>query len=199
MPNTWEKNTILYLDILHDLLYNLSICVATIFDVAFWRCFHLRSVTAPYKTSTHEGADSEADVSVGGTDGETPGGRGRKRRYPTSRPFKCDQCNDAFNQRIHLKKHLSKHTGTSPSIAVPPALHYSKKISLKIPNREFSQAMITIQPGYDNANMLFWKIMLFWYFFIPIPARSKIKKNCKLMINWKLPRSWCRTRTSLRN
>ena len=36
---------------------------------------------------------------------------GKKRRYPTSRPYKCDQCNDAFNQRIHLKKHQSKHTG----------------------------------------------------------------------------------------
>ena len=36
---------------------------------------------------------------------------GKKRRYPTSRPFKCDQCSNAFNQRIHLKKHLSKHTG----------------------------------------------------------------------------------------
>ena len=35
----------------------------------------------------------------------------RKRKYPTSRPFKCDQCDHAFNQRIHLKKHLSKHTG----------------------------------------------------------------------------------------
>lgn len=38
----------------------------------------------------------------------------RKRRYPTSRPFKCDQCDDAFNQRIHLKKHMSKHTGIKP-------------------------------------------------------------------------------------
>lgn len=36
---------------------------------------------------------------------------GKKRRYPTSRPFKCDQCDNAFNQRIHLKKHQSKHTG----------------------------------------------------------------------------------------
>ncbi len=36
---------------------------------------------------------------------------GKKRRYPTSRPFKCDQCDHAFNQRIHLKKHQSKHTG----------------------------------------------------------------------------------------
>ena len=37
--------------------------------------------------------------------------RGKKRRYPTSRPYKCDQCDNAFNQRIHLKKHQSKHTG----------------------------------------------------------------------------------------
>lgn len=35
----------------------------------------------------------------------------KRRRYPTSRPFKCDQCDNAFNQRIHLKKHQSKHTG----------------------------------------------------------------------------------------
>ena len=36
----------------------------------------------------------------------------KRRKYPTSRPFKCDQCDNAFNQRIHLKKHQSKHTGT---------------------------------------------------------------------------------------
>ncbi|XP_021365832.1 uncharacterized protein LOC110458457 [Mizuhopecten yessoensis] len=40
--------------------------------------------------------------------------QGRKRRYPTSRPFKCEQCDNAFNQRIHLKKHMSKHTGIKP-------------------------------------------------------------------------------------
>lgn len=38
----------------------------------------------------------------------------KKRRYPTSRPFKCDQCEDSFNQRIHLQKHQSKHTGVKP-------------------------------------------------------------------------------------
>lgn len=37
----------------------------------------------------------------------------RKRRYPTTKPFKCEQCERAFNQRIHLKKHMSKHTGES--------------------------------------------------------------------------------------
>lgn len=40
-------------------------------------------------------------------------GAGKKRRYPTTRPFKCDHCEHSFNQRIHLKKHLSKHTGKS--------------------------------------------------------------------------------------
>ena len=35
----------------------------------------------------------------------------KRRRYPTSKPFKCDKCEDSFNQRIHLKKHQSKHTG----------------------------------------------------------------------------------------
>ncbi|KAK3594359.1 hypothetical protein CHS0354_031739 [Potamilus streckersoni] len=39
---------------------------------------------------------------------------GRRRKYPTSRPFKCDVCTLAFNQRIHLKKHMSKHTGIKP-------------------------------------------------------------------------------------
>ncbi|XP_061163133.1 uncharacterized protein LOC133172291 [Saccostrea echinata] len=39
---------------------------------------------------------------------------GRKRRYPTTKPYKCDQCDNAFNQRIHLKKHMSKHTGIKP-------------------------------------------------------------------------------------
>ncbi|CAL1537746.1 unnamed protein product, partial [Lymnaea stagnalis] len=38
----------------------------------------------------------------------------KKRRYPTSRPFKCTHCDQAFNQRIHLKKHMSKHTGVKP-------------------------------------------------------------------------------------
>ena len=37
--------------------------------------------------------------------------QGRKRHYPTSKPYKCNQCDQAFNQRVHLKKHLSKHTG----------------------------------------------------------------------------------------
>ena len=35
----------------------------------------------------------------------------RRRKYPTSKPFKCEVCSLAFNQRIHLKKHMSKHTG----------------------------------------------------------------------------------------
>ena len=38
---------------------------------------------------------------------------GKKRRYPTSRPYKCGQCDQAFNQPIHLKKHMSKHTGNT--------------------------------------------------------------------------------------
>ena len=41
----------------------------------------------------------------------------RRRKYPTSKPFKCEVCSLAFNQRIHLKKHMSKHTG----ITVLPA------------------------------------------------------------------------------
>jgi hypothetical protein len=42
----------------------------------------------------------------------TPPRKGyKRRRYPTSKPFKCDKCEDSFNQRIHLKKHQSKHTG----------------------------------------------------------------------------------------
>ena len=40
-----------------------------------------------------------------------------RRKYPTSKPFKCEVCSLAFNQRIHLKKHMSKHTG----ITVLPA------------------------------------------------------------------------------
>ncbi|XP_048253489.1 asparagine-rich zinc finger protein AZF1-like isoform X1 [Haliotis rufescens] len=54
-----------------------------------------------------EGMDNEDD-------GSPEKGSGKKRRYPTSRPFKCDQCEHAFNQRIHLKKHMSKHTGVKP-------------------------------------------------------------------------------------
>ncbi|ELT97070.1 hypothetical protein CAPTEDRAFT_181403 [Capitella teleta] len=38
----------------------------------------------------------------------------KKRKYPTSKPFKCNVCDRSFNQRIHLKKHESKHTGIKP-------------------------------------------------------------------------------------
>lgn len=38
-------------------------------------------------------------------------GKHKKRKYPTSRPFKCSDCEQRFNQRIHLQKHQSKHTG----------------------------------------------------------------------------------------
>ncbi len=41
-------------------------------------------------------------------------GDARRRRYPTSRPYKCEEsgCLQSFNQRIHLKKHQqSKHIG----------------------------------------------------------------------------------------
>ena len=48
------------------------------------------------------------EISTSPIDG---GHQSRRRRYPTSRPFKCDKCDSAFNQRIHLKKHMSKHTG----------------------------------------------------------------------------------------
>ncbi|XP_053400928.1 transcription factor Sp1-like [Mercenaria mercenaria] len=36
------------------------------------------------------------------------------RRNTSSKPFQCDKCTMAFNQRIHLKKHMSKHTGIKP-------------------------------------------------------------------------------------
>lgn len=38
----------------------------------------------------------------------------RKRKYPTTKPFSCEVCKEGFNQRIHLKKHMSKHTGIKP-------------------------------------------------------------------------------------
>jgi hypothetical protein len=53
---------------------------------------------------------------------------GKKRRYPTSRPFKCEQCGNSFNQRIHLKKHLSKHTGESCSLILPVS-HWCRFLS----------------------------------------------------------------------
>ena len=60
--------------------------------------------------------ESEVESDSGnGASGNTHGS-GKKRRYPTSRPFKCDQCDNAFNQRIHLKKHQSKHTGNEHSV-----------------------------------------------------------------------------------
>ena len=55
----------------------------------------------------YDDSDKEDEMEID----ESLADRGRKRRYPTSRPFKCSQCDHAFNQRIHLKKHMSKHTG----------------------------------------------------------------------------------------
>ncbi|GFR58208.1 endonuclease-reverse transcriptase [Elysia marginata] len=56
-------------------------------------------------------------------------GRMKKRRYPTSRPFKCPHCDQAFNQRIHLKKHMSKHTVFNYGCE---AWTYSKTVQKKI-------------------------------------------------------------------
>ena len=50
----------------------------------------------------------------------------KRRRYPTSRPFKCDQCDNAFNQRIHLKKHQSKHTGDDLSVVAEVQWYWEK-------------------------------------------------------------------------
>lgn len=58
--------------------------------------------------------ESEVESDSGNGASGNMHGSGKKRRYPTSRPFKCDQCDNAFNQRIHLKKHQSKHTGVKP-------------------------------------------------------------------------------------
>jgi hypothetical protein len=63
-------------------------------------------------------ADCESLNDGRGDEQENDGSQGhqqKRRRYPTSRPFKCDQCNDSFNQRVHLKKHQSKHTGQLPA------------------------------------------------------------------------------------
>lgn len=51
-------------------------------------------------------------------------GKRRRSNYSSAatKPFKCDYCDHSFNQRIHLKKHLSKHTGTIPA-PVPVQLH----------------------------------------------------------------------------
>lgn len=56
---------------------------------------------------------SEREIGFGLGQGSDSHGQ-KKRRYPTSRPFKCDKCEDSFNQRIHLQKHQSKHTGVKP-------------------------------------------------------------------------------------
>ena len=45
-------------------------------------------------------------------EGQTVANVGSK-RSTSSKPFQCDKCTMAFNQRIHLKKHMSKHTGIS--------------------------------------------------------------------------------------
>lgn len=62
-----------------------------------------------------DGTDSRLEIDLNhGEDGDL--NQSRKRRYPTSRPFKCEKCDSAFNQRIHLKKHMSKHTGLYTSL-----------------------------------------------------------------------------------
>ncbi|CAC5415070.1 unnamed protein product [Mytilus coruscus] len=61
----------------------------------------------------NDGSDNRLEIDLNHSeDGEQ--NPSRKRRYPTSRPFKCEKCDSAFNQRIHLKKHMSKHTGVKP-------------------------------------------------------------------------------------
>lgn len=77
-------------------------------------------------TSYNISEDKDMSLSDGNSDGNhsnnleidltcnSDGNQSRRRRYPTSRPFKCDKCDSAFNQRIHLKKHMSKHTGVKP-------------------------------------------------------------------------------------
>ncbi|XP_063441818.1 uncharacterized protein LOC134722173 [Mytilus trossulus] len=70
------------------------------------------SVNSPAE-NMEDGSDSRLEIDLNhGEDGDL--NQSRKRRYPTSRPFKCDNCDSAFNQRIHLKKHMSKHTGVKP-------------------------------------------------------------------------------------
>ena len=54
---------------------------------------------------------SDASLEIGVQEFDKEFSQFKKRRYPTSKPFKCGQCENSFNQRIHLKKHMSKHTG----------------------------------------------------------------------------------------
>ena len=71
------------------------------------------------KYDYYQASDQLASVSFERDERGEDGQYQKKRRYPTSRPFKCDQCTDSFNQRIHLKKHQSKHTGNKNSIFMP--------------------------------------------------------------------------------
>jgi len=82
--------------------------------------------TVPYQpvqnlTDTADEQKNSTDYSIhddylGEEQGQCKTLEHKRRRYPTSRPFKCDQCDNAFNQRIHLKKHQSKHTGNAASV-----------------------------------------------------------------------------------
>ena len=69
----------------------------------------------PMQAAVDEQKNSIDDSSHDGFIGEELGSgktpEHKRRRYPTCRHFKCDQCDNAFNQRIHLRKHQSKHTG----------------------------------------------------------------------------------------
>ena len=71
------------------------------------------SFTIPGNGSENDDKKEESTMEffIGSKMSDEKGKGGKKRRYPTSKPFKCDQCDHAFNQRIHLKKHQSKHTG----------------------------------------------------------------------------------------
>lgn len=63
--------------------------------------------------SEGESVDSSnnGDTIIGNSPGKS---QIRKRKYPTTKPFSCEECKESFNQRIHLKKHMSKHTGIKP-------------------------------------------------------------------------------------
>ncbi|CAD5118577.1 DgyrCDS7265 [Dimorphilus gyrociliatus] len=77
---------------------------------------HKRQVDHQLTNIPTSGGDSVDSSNNGDSNVTTDVNRSqiRKRRYPTTKPFSCEMCKESFNQRIHLKKHMSKHTGIKP-------------------------------------------------------------------------------------